>query len=210
MDLPDAMSFEEGASIACGTGTAYAAVKKLGVSGADTFAVFGQGPVGLSATLIGSALGARVIAIDVVPYRLELAKRLGAAEVFNANDGDSVEAVKGLTKGEGTEATMDCTGLAAIRAQAVDSAKVFGRMCFVGEGGEVTLDGSRQIIHKYLSIYGSWTFTTWMLEEAANWFLDRNVPLKDLVTHRFSIEQAHEAYELFQSGQTGKVVFVWD
>jgi D-arabinose 1-dehydrogenase-like Zn-dependent alcohol dehydrogenase len=62
--LPDELSFEEGAAVACGTGTAYGALKRLDVSGRDTLAVFGQGPVGLSATMLGVAMGARVIAID--------------------------------------------------------------------------------------------------------------------------------------------------
>ena len=210
MSMPDGLSFEAGASISCGTGTAYAALKKLDVSGRDTLAVFGQGPVGLSATLLGAAMGARVIAIDVVPYRLELAKKLGAAEVINAKENDSVKAVKELTHGEGAEATLECTAIPAVRAQTIDSAKLFGRACFVGEGGSVMLDNvSQQVIHKHLTILGSWTFPTWMLEEAANWIVDRGVRIDDLITHRFRLEQAKEAYQLFQQGQTGKVAFVW-
>jgi threonine dehydrogenase-like Zn-dependent dehydrogenase len=209
--MPDALSFEAGAAIACGTGTAYAALRKLEVSGRDTLAVFGQGPVGLSATMMGAVMGARVIAIDVVAYRLELAKKLGASEVLNASDVDPVEAVIDLTQGEGAEVTLECTARPQVRVQTIDSAKLFGRACFVGEGGSMTLENvSQQIIHKHLTICGSWTFTTWMLEEAANWILDRNVRINDLITHRFPLEQAAEAYRIFQEGQTGKVVFVWD
>jgi len=72
--LPDELSFEEGASVSCGTGTAYGALKRIDVSGRDTLTVFGQGPVGLSATMLGRAMGARVIAVDVVPERLALAR----------------------------------------------------------------------------------------------------------------------------------------
>ena len=211
VDMPDDLSFEAGAAIACGTGTAYAALKKLEVSGRDTLAVFGQGPVGLSATMMGTAMGARVIAIDVVPYRLDLATRLGAFEVLNANEVDPVEAIKDLTHGEGAEATLECTGHPNVRVQTIESAKLFGRACFVGEGGSMTLENvSQQIIHRHLTVYGSWTFATWMLKEAANWILERNVRINDLITHRFPIEQAQEAYRIFQGGQTGKVVFVWD
>ena len=60
--LPDELSFVEGAAISCGTGTAYSALKRLGVSGRDTLAIFGQGPVGLAATQLATAMGARVIA----------------------------------------------------------------------------------------------------------------------------------------------------
>lgn len=210
MHLPDEMSFEAGAAVSCGTGTAYAALKKVDASGLDTIAVFGQGPVGLSATMIGAALGARVIAIDVVPYRLELAKSLGAAEVVNAADGDPVEKVRNLTDGEGAEVTLECVANASVRTQAVDATKVFGRACFLGEGGGATFDDvSQQIMHKLLTIHGSWTFSTWMMEEAASWITNRNLPIEDLITHRFSLDQAQEAYRVFQTGQTGKVVFVW-
>jgi D-arabinose 1-dehydrogenase-like Zn-dependent alcohol dehydrogenase len=61
------MSFGEGAVIACGTGTAYAALRRLDVSGRDTLAICGQGPVGLSATQFATALGARVVACYVAP-----------------------------------------------------------------------------------------------------------------------------------------------
>jgi D-arabinose 1-dehydrogenase-like Zn-dependent alcohol dehydrogenase len=75
--MPEGLSYEEGAACACGTGTAYDAVKKLNVSGRDTLAIYGQGPVGLSATLFGVATGARVIVVEPVAYRRDLAKRLG-------------------------------------------------------------------------------------------------------------------------------------
>src|SRR2546423_8561085 len=90
--MPECITFEEGAAISCGTGTAYGALKRLDVSGRDTLAVFGQGPVGLSATLLGRAMGARVIAIDVAPERLALARDFGAETVVNAKDTDPVAA----------------------------------------------------------------------------------------------------------------------
>src|SRR3990172_9603347 len=88
--LPDELSFEEGAAVSCGTGTAYGALKRLDVSGRDTLAAFGPGPVGLSATLLGSAMGARVLAVDVGPERLPLPRALGADAVVNAKETDPV------------------------------------------------------------------------------------------------------------------------
>ncbi len=90
-----------GASCGCGTGTAYQALKRLAPSGLDTMVVFGQGPVGVAATLIGTALGARVIAIDTVDERLALGKRFGAIETLNASKVDVVTAIKDLTGGDG-------------------------------------------------------------------------------------------------------------
>src|SRR5580765_7513936 len=98
--LPDALSFEEGAAISCGTGTAYGALKRIEISGRDTLAIFGQGPVGLSATMLGRAMGARVIAVDISAERLELAKDFGADEVVNSKETDPVAAIHELTHGE--------------------------------------------------------------------------------------------------------------
>src|SRR5207249_5141397 len=136
--MPDAITFEEGAAISCGTGTAYGALKRLDVSGRDTLAVFGQGPVGLSATMLGVAMGARVIAVDTVAERRALAKGFGAEAVIDPNAVDPVAAIHELTEGEGAETTMDCTGVAEARVAAVRSADTWGRVAFVGEGGSTT------------------------------------------------------------------------
>ena len=208
--LPDELSYADGAAIACGTGTAYMAVKKLDVSGRDTLAIYGQGPVGLSATLLAKAMGARIIAIDVSDARLELARGLGADALINPTREDPIAAVRALTHGEGADATLDCTGNATARAQTVRSARVFGRACFVGEGGTVSLEPSPDIIHRHLTLYGSWTFPTVGLEECARFVIDRQVPLSKLITHRFRLEQAEEAMRIFDGGATGKCVFEMD
>ena len=208
--LPDELSFAGGAAVACGTGTAYMALKRLDVSGRDTLAIYGQGPVGLSGTMLASAMGARVVAIDVEPARLDLARELGAAETIDASKEDPVERVRALTHGEGAEAALDCTGNATARAQAVRCARIWGRVCWVGEGGTVQLEPSPDVIHKQLTIYGSWTFSTVGLAECARFIADRNVPLDRLITHQFRLAQAEEAFALFDQGKTGKCVFVFD
>ena len=210
VSLPDSLSFAEGAACACGTGTAFHAVKRLTVTGADTVAVFGQGPVGLSATMFAAAMGARVIAVDVIPERLELASKLGAAEAIDAGRHNAVETVQALTGGEGADAVVEATGIPEVRNDAMDSVRNWGRVCLVGEGGETSFDVSRQIIHRQLTIYGSWTFSLGGLAEVVEFVDERKVPMSDLITHSFPLERAVEAYRLFDEGKTGKVVFEWD
>jgi threonine dehydrogenase-like Zn-dependent dehydrogenase len=207
--LPAEMSFEEGAAVSCGTGTAYGALKRLDVSGRDTLAVFGQGPVGLSATMLGKAMGARVIAIDVAPERLALAREMGADETLNSRDVDPVQAIHDLTGGEGAETTMDCSAHPDARVAAVRSAGTWGRVCFVGEGGTVTLDVSQHMLRRQLTIHASWTFSATGQEECARFIVKRRVPLKKLLTHQFKLDQAVEAYKLFDTQTTGKGVFVF-
>ena len=207
--MPDAISFEEGAAVSCGTGTAYGALKRLDVSGRDTLAVFGQGPVGLSATMLGRAMGARVIAVDVSPERLALARELGAEHTLDPRQTDPVRAIHDLTGGEGAEATMDCSGNPEARAQAVRSAGTWGRVAFVGEGNNVTLDVSRDLLRRQITLHASWTFSNAGQEECGRFVADRQVPLRRLITHRWRLDQAEEAYRLFDTQTTGKGVFIF-
>ncbi|MEX2147704.1 MAG: zinc-binding dehydrogenase [Candidatus Rokuibacteriota bacterium] len=207
--MPDEISFEEGASISCGTGTAYGALKRIDVSGRDTLAVFGQGPVGLSATMLGRAMGARVIAVDVVPERLALARELGAEAVINPKDTDAVKAIHDLTHGEGAETTMDCSGTSEGRLGALQSAGTWGRVAFVGEGGQTTIDVSKHMLRRQLTVHASWTFSAVGQEECARFIADRKIPLKKLLTHRFEIGQAEAAYRLFDTQTTGKGIFTF-
>ena len=205
--LPDELTFEEGAAVSCGTGTAYGALKRIDVSGRDTLAVFGQGPVGLSATMLGVAMGARVIAVDIAAERLALAKQFGADALINSRETDPVKAIKDLTHGEGAEATMDCTGLPEPRVAAVQSTATWGRMCFVGEGGATTLDVSRDLIRKQLTLVASWTFSAMGQWECARFVADRKIPLGRIFTDHFRLDQCVDAYKRFDTQTTGKGVF---
>ncbi|WP_089932821.1 zinc-dependent alcohol dehydrogenase family protein [Candidatus Entotheonella palauensis] len=206
--LPDELSFEAGAAISCGTGTAFGALRRLTVSGRDTLAIFGQGPVGLSATQLATAMGARVIALDVSPERLALAQSFGAAETINPATDEPIAAIKDLTHGEGTDLALDCSGIPDARAAAVRSTRTWGSVCFVGEGNDVTLDVSPDMIRKQLTVMASWTFSTVGQADCAQFIVDRKVDADRLFTHRFTLDQAEEAYRLFDTQTTGKGVFL--
>src|SRR5205807_5518422 len=107
--LPDALSFVTGAAISCGTGTAYGALRRIGLQGGETIAIFGQGPVGLSATQLAVAMGARVIAIDVAPERRKLAQALGAHELIDGKSVGMVAAIRALTHGQCAHKTLDAS-----------------------------------------------------------------------------------------------------
>src|SRR3989442_11359715 len=184
------------------------AVNRLDFCGPDTLGMFGQGPVGLSATVLGVAMGARVIAVDTVAERRALATAFGAEAVIDPNAVDPVAAIHELTEGEGAEATMDCTGVAEARVAAVRSADTWGRVAFVGEGGSTTFDISQQMIRRQLTIHASWTFSSVGQDECARFIAERKIPLKKLLTHRFTLDQAEEAYKLFDTQTTGKGAFL--
>jgi L-iditol 2-dehydrogenase len=152
-------------------------------------------------------MGARVVAVDVGPERRQLAKELGAEAVVDPRDGDPVAALRDLTGGEGVDAALDCTGAAEARVAAVRSARTWGRVCFVGEGGTATFEISPDFLRRQLTVHGSWTFSSVIQHECARFVVKRRVPLGRLITHRFRLEQAAEAYRLFDTQTTGKGVF---
>ncbi|MDF2687358.1 MAG: oxidoreductase [Microvirga sp.] len=202
--LPDDLSFQAGAAISCGTGTAWGGLNRLALRGDDTIAIFGQGPVGLSGTQLAAAMGARVIALDFDDGRLERAKEFGADLIINSKNIDPVSAIMDVTGGRGAECTMDCTGAASARSEAIRSAGKWGRVVFLGEGGDVTIDVSNEMNRKQLSIYGSWTFSKNGQAECARFVSERKIDVDSLFTHSWALEDAAEAYKVFDTQTTGK------
>ncbi len=182
--LPDALSFVTGAAISCGTGTAWGALKRLSLQGGETIAIFGQGPVGLSATQLALAMGARVIAIDIALERRKLAQRFGAHEVLDPGVGDVVAAIRDLTHGEGAHKTLEASSAQNARAAAVRAVRSWGIACFVGERGEVTLDVSADLLRRQVTVVGSWTFSKQGQAECAEFVADQRVDVERLFTHR--------------------------
>jgi threonine dehydrogenase-like Zn-dependent dehydrogenase len=206
--MPEGMTFSAGAAVSCGTGTAYGGLRRLDVSGRDTVAIFGQGPVGLSGTILARAMGARVIAVDLVPARREAALALGADVVLDPAEVDVVEMVRELTRGRGVDCALECTSSPDARAAAVRGTRPFGRVCFVGMGGDLNVDVTNDIIKKQLTLMGSWTFTASGQAECAQFVMDREVDVDALFTDRWTLDDAEQAYRLFDGGESGKGVFL--
>jgi len=206
--LPDSLSFKTGAAVACGTGTAYSALKRLEVSGDDTLVVVGQGPVGLSATLLASAMGVRVIALDIEEHRLARAKEFGAWQTLNPSKGDVIAQIMDLCDGKGADLAMDTSGSGAGRLTALRSTREWGRMCVVGEGHNMDIDVSSDMLRKQRTIVGSWVFSIMGLADCARFVADHKLPVESLFTEEWSLKQGAEAYKLFDKQTSGKGVFL--
>jgi len=207
--LPESLSFATGAAISCGTGTAWGALQRLGLQGDHTIAIFGQGPVGLSATQLAHAMGARVIALDTNDARLKRAKEFGADLSINpTSTDDPVAAIRDATHGLGAHLSLDCSSSPIARRQAVQCVRTWGKACYVGEGESVTLDVSPDMLRRQVTIVASWTFSTVGQAECATFVADRGIAVDKLFTHRWKLDQADEAYKLFDKQADGKGVFL--
>lgn len=209
--LPDELSYTDGAQVACGFGTVYEGLEKIGVSGNDAVLVVGLGPVGLAALMLSKALGANLlIGVDLVRERLDLARELGLADHLLLAGPDNVAEIKALTGGHGVERAVDCSGSAPGRLTAIQAARKWGKIVFIGEGGEVAFSPSPDIIHDQKTIYGSWVTSIWRMEDLVERLVRWGVHPEDLVTHRFPLDRADEAYALMAGGRCGKVAVCFD
>ncbi len=209
--LPDSLTYIDGAFCACGFGTAYEALRRMQVSGHDRLLVTGLGPVGLAAAMLGRALGARtILGTDLSESRLALASDLGLVDdVFQADE-TALEQVLKRTGSHGCEASIDCSGAAPARLLALQGTRDWGRCAYVGEGGSVSFEVSRYLIHKQITLFGSWVTSLKHMEELLE-RLDRwGVHPEGIGTHRLPLASASQAYELAAGGQTGKVCIVFE
>jgi threonine dehydrogenase-like Zn-dependent dehydrogenase len=205
--LPEDLSFEAGAALACGSGTAFAALRRLEVAGGDFLAVFGQGPVGLAATQFAAAMGASVIAVDVSPERLALAREFGAEHLVDASAGDPAEAIKAVTYGEGARLSLEASGAPSAQTAAIGCLRSWGTCALVGIGSSpvVDLDLLRR---RQITVFGSWTFSVSGLAECAEFAARRNVAVDRIFTGRWRLEEAEEAYRVADAQNGGKGVFL--
>src|SRR5579863_6634199 len=204
--LPDSLTYLDGAQVACGFGTVYEALEKIGVSGNDAVLITGLGPVGLAAGALCRKLGAeRIIGIDISAERRDLALRLGMCDFVLTAGSNNVDEVRELTGGLGVERAVDCSANADARTTAIRATRKWGKVAMVGEGGTVTFHPSPDIIHDQKAIYGSWVTSIWRMEELVERLVRWSLHPEDIVTHRFPLDQADEAYSLMASGRCGKV-----
>ena len=201
----------DGAQVACGFGTVYEGLQKIGISGDDAVLITGLGPVGLATGALCRKLGARkIIGTDVVEERIKLALALGVCDEALPSGPDNVSQIRELTGGWGVERAVDCSANDAARATAIRATRKWGRIVFLGEGGRVEFNPSPDIIHDQKTIYGSWVTSTWLMEELVERLVAWNLHPADLVTHRFPLDRAGDAYALMASGKCGKVAVCFD
>jgi threonine dehydrogenase-like Zn-dependent dehydrogenase len=209
--LPDSLTYTDGAQIACGFGTVYEGLEKIGISGNDAVLVVGLGPVGLAACMLAKAMGAeKVIGVDTVAERLAIAVEKGLVDHALPSDGEALAKIRELTGGNGVERAVDCSGHTLGRQLAVRATRKWGRIVLIGEGGTMELAPSPDLIHDQKTVYGSWVTNIWRMEELVERIVRWGIHPEDLVTHRFTLDEADKAFALMAEGKCGKVAVVFD
>jgi len=209
--LPDSLTYSDGAQIACGFGTVYEGLEKIGICGNDAVLVVGLGPVGLAAAMLAKAMGAsKVIGVDTVPERMQIAIDKGLCDLVIPSDDSALDAIRAATGGMGVERAVDCSGNTHGRQLSIRATRKWGKIVFIGEGGTCEFIPSPDIIHDQKAIYGSWVTNIWRMEELVERIERWGIHPEDLITNRFPLEQAAVGFALMNEGKCGKVAIAFD
>ena len=199
-------TYADGAQVACGFGTVYEGLEKIGISGNDAVLITGLGPVGLAAGALCRKLGAqKIIGIDISQERLELALKLGLC--------DDVACLRSrqCRAGARPDGRQRRRARRGMLGQCRSPRYGHSRNAQMGKDGDDRRRRNGQfqslpdIIHDQKTIYGSWVTSTWLMEELVERLVRWELHPEDIITHRFALERADEAYALMASGRCGKV-----
>ncbi len=189
-------------------GNAVHTVMAAGVS-AKSAIISGVGSIGLMAIPVARAAGAsRVIAIDINPQKLALAKSLGADDVYDGRDPDLRQKVYALTGGHGADVLLEMSGSGAAINAGLGMVRNGGRAALLGlPSDDVSLNLAENIIFKgltVLGINGRKMFETWYQMQAM--VTARRIDLSPIITHVIPLERFREAFELLKEGKAVKIV----
>lgn len=209
------MPLDKASLIGCGVTTGLGAVFRTAkVEPGSTVAVIGCGGIGLSAIQGARIAGAnKVIAVDMVGSKLELAQALGATHVVNASEGDPVEAVKDLTGG-GVHNSFEAVGLKATAEQSFQMLRSGGQATVIGMipvGTTVELHGVELLSEKTLtgSNMGSNQFRTDM-PRFVDMYLDGRLKLDEMVSKTIKLEDINEGFAEMKTGAVARSVITFD
>lgn len=206
--IPDGVPFEQAAFIEP-LNTVLKGVKLLNLAPDDTVLVIGQGPIGLMHAALAKRTGARVLTSDLFAERHAIAARFGLADPIFAATENVVERVKADTEGRGADAVILAVGGNALIKTAIDAARYGGKVMLFAQTqhGEATFDPAAVCVDEK-TLLGSYSSSFAILDEVCDIVLNgyqNGFNLTQLISHRFSIEQAVEAIEIASHPQPGSM-----
>lgn len=196
--LPEGIPYTVGALIEP-LAVALHAVGLSGLEIADSVAIFGAGAIGLLTLQVARAAGAgQILITDIRPARLEKAQALGASEAINSAQTDPIEVIQQKTQGLGVTRAFEAVGLEATLTQTLQSLQKGGRAVLVGLFESQTIQIPANIfVHKEISLTGSQGYH-WDFQRAVELLRRGGINPRSLLTHYFSLEQAQQAFDIFQ------------
>ena len=172
--------------------------------------ITGAGPIGIMATAIARHAGARyIVTTDMNPYRLDLAKKMGATVALNVKERTLADVRKELGMKEGFDVGLEMSGNGDAFKEMLANMCHGGKIAMLGiPSGDLAIDWN-QVIFNMLTvkgIYGREMYETWYLMQS---LIKIGLDLAPVITHRMHYTQFEEAFQVMSSGNAGKVILNW-
>lgn len=203
--IRDDVPLEVACLLGCGASTGIgAAINTTRAKPGDSIAIFGCGGVGMSAVMGAKSIGAKVIALDTVDNKLEMAKQLGADYVINVTRDEPQETIREIL-GDGTDYAIEATGNADVILQALYCVRAGGLLVIAGMPAfvdTVNVPVAQFLIGKTMkaSIQGD-IVPPVDIPRYINMFMDGCLPLDRLITRTYELEEINEAFEAMERGE---------
>ncbi len=199
--MPDDVPLEEGSIIADAISTPYHAVVNRGeVKAGDNVVVFGCGGVGINTVQIAAAVGASVIAVDIVPEKLEMAKKLGAQQTVNAREVERIDKTIKKMTGGGADVTFEAIGNPQTIQDAFACIRKGGRTVVIGYTHKNVELPASKIMFFEQEIIGSLGCRPVDYPKIVEMARTGKIKLKELVTGKFPLEKINDAFDLLRTG----------
>ncbi|HEX6049541.1 MAG TPA: zinc-binding dehydrogenase [Gemmatimonadaceae bacterium] len=207
--LPDELPLVESAIIADAVTTPYhAVVRRARVTAGDWVLVFGCGGIGLNLVQIAVAIGARVIAVDVLDTKLDAARSFGAEETLNASRIDRIDKqVRRITDG-GADVALEAIGRAATQEQAFNCLRTGGRLVLVGYSPDVLPLNAGRVMFREIEVLGSLGCRPADYPRVIDLARRGRIRVAELVTHRFPLAEINDAFDALRAGEPIRAVVV--
>ena len=206
--IPDNVSYEHASLACCALGPSYRAFDEMGVNATHTVLITGIGPVGFGAITNALFRGAKVIAAELIPWRVARAKQMGVEAVINPTDEDAVNQIRDLTTdGRGVDFALDCSGNVQAHRLGIDATRRRGTIAFVGQSGgnDTVIHVSPDLIGKGLRLAGAWHYNLNQFPGLMK--VIEGSPLLDLlISNIYPMSEIQQAFETSASHESAKII----
>lgn len=172
--------------------------------------ITGAGPIGMMAAAIAKFAGARhVVITDMNPYRLELAKKLGATRTVNLKEEKLADVMKKIGMTEGFDIGMEMSGSQAGLSDMIHNMKHGGKIALLGLQGQDARVDLETIIFNGLNLRGIYGRKVWDTWYKMSTMIQAGLDISQVITHRFDVREYEKGFQAMISGQSGKVILDW-
>lgn len=204
--LPPEIPLEDACIITdCMTTPYHALTRRVRVNPGEVVAVFGCGNLGINAVQIAALMGATVLAVDVVPKRLELAQKLGAADTLDGTAAVVADEIKRLTRG-GADVCIDCAGTEESLKKAYESVRVGGSLCVIGTPQREVALNFTSMMYFETEIAGALGCRPVDYPRVVNLVRQGKLKLSPVIDRKMNLDAINEALDIFRTSHEGKII----